>query len=177
MTEAQVQIIPRILDESARAHEAKIAYVTMGPQRSLEKLRQRLGKESAGYVRTLEAWSSRYDWQATARAWDDQQAAALSADASAKYRADLEKHRTEASDAGAALYTVSGQLIKAINAALAGPRKIEGKDGKIYTIHSIEMNASTFSIAARAMSVALDLRAHSLGVDRILASLEGEDEE
>jgi hypothetical protein len=154
----------------------KVAYVTMGPDRSLEKLRQKIGKNTS-YTRQLAEWSSQYDWMATARAWDDQQAAAALVHAANKYRADLEAHRKKASDAGQALYTVAGQLLKQVSAALSGPRKIKGEDGKVYTLHGIDLNANSFSVAAKAMQVALDLEAHALSIDKLLPALTNDDSE
>lgn len=171
-----ISTIERLPEESNRAFAARIEYVTMGPDRSLDKTRQRLGK-SAGYTRQLQEWSTRYGWASTAAGWDNQQAAVALRIASEKYRADLEKHRSEASEAGHALYVVAGQLIRSINEILGRPKKIKGEDGKIYTVHNIDLNANTFSIAARAMQTALDLKAHALNVDKLLPSLASEDEE
>lgn len=159
--------LPRLPDESARAYQARVEYVTMGPQRSQDAVSQKLGKSRQLMYR----WASQYDWAGSARQYDEQIAYITIQEAQAKYRADLEAHRKKASDAGQALYAVAGQLITAINKALAGPRKIRDKDGKEYTLHSIDLNANTFSIAARAMQAALDLEAHALAVDVLLPKL------
>lgn len=58
--------IPRLPDESARAYAARVDYVTAGPGRSLEKLQQKIGKNTS-YVRQLSEWSSRYGWVESAR--------------------------------------------------------------------------------------------------------------
>ena len=47
--------LPRLPDESARAYAARVEYVTMGPQRSLETVRQKLGKSRE----LMERWSSK----------------------------------------------------------------------------------------------------------------------
>lgn len=172
MAEKPTIELPRLENESARAYAARVEYVTMGAGRSLEKLSQKSTKN----IQLFKRWSVQYGWVASAEKYDAEVSYLTVQEAQEKYRADLEAHRTQANEAGQALYTVAGQLIKAINAALAGPRKIEGKDGKIYTIHSIEMNANTFSIAARAMQTALDLKAHALGVDKLLPSLTDDSE-
>lgn len=168
----QPSTIERLPDESAKAYQARVEYVTMGPQRSQEAVSQRLGKSRQLMYR----WATRYDWTATARAWDDQQAAALQAEAAAQYRADLAAHRKRAGDASQALYAVAGQLITAINKALAGPRQIRGDDGKVYTLHSIELTANTFQIAAKAMQTSLDLEAHKLGIDQLMPQLTDDSE-
>lgn len=164
--------LPRIDGESSRAYAARIEYITAGPNRDLRTIAQKLNKS----LTIVGRWSSQYGWVEEAAKYDQTVYTLAAQDASDKYRADLEKHREEAREAGHALYAVSGQLIKAINQALAGPKKIKGEDGKIYTIHNIELNANTFSIAARGMQTALDLKAHALGVDKLLPSLEAEDQ-
>lgn len=171
--------LPRIEGESARAYAARVEYCTMGAGRSLEKLRGRSG-EGSGIPRrfnTLAEWSTRFNWGESAKQYDEQIHYLTIQDAAEKYRTDLEAHRKKASEAGQALYAVAGQLIRAINTALAGPKKIKGEDGKMYTLHAIDLTSSTFSIAARAMQTALDLEAHALGVDKILPSLGADDSE
>jgi hypothetical protein len=168
--------IERLPEESSKAYAARVEYVTAGPQRSLDRLRQNYGKTTA-YTRQLEVWSARYDWAATARAWDDQQAAAAIQAAAEQYRADLEAHRKKAMDAGQGLYSVAGQLLKKLNSALASPRQIKGEDGLFYTLHGIDFNAAVLTTVSRALQTALDLEAHALGVDKLLPSLEADDSE
>lgn len=62
-------------DETSKSHDAFAVYLSLGPNRSLEKTRQELGRPE-GYVRHLEAWSCKYEWVERARsfdAWDLQQ--------------------------------------------------------------------------------------------------------
>jgi hypothetical protein len=174
MPDTALSIIPRLDDETPRAHAAKVAYVTAGPGRSLDKLRQQIGNRS---VRYLEQWSARFDWAATARAWDDQQAAAVARDASDAYRADLEAHRKVSMDTGKVLHAVASNLLSQVNNALTSPRRIEGKDGKWYTLHGVELTSNSLAVASRAMLAALDLQAHALGVDRILTGLTDDSEQ
>lgn len=58
--------------ESPAAHAALLAYLELGPERSLARLSAQLGRP-AGYVRHLERWSSRYGWASRAAAWDEHQ--------------------------------------------------------------------------------------------------------
>lgn len=165
--------IERLPDESPRAYQARVEYVTAGPDRSTAKVGQRLGKSKD----LMDRWSARYDWAATARAWDDQQVAAAIQEAADQYRADLEAHRKKAMEAGQGLYMVAGQLLKKLNAALASPKQIKGEDGKMYTLHGIDFTAATLTTVSRALQTSLDLEAHALGVDRLLPSLEADDSE
>jgi hypothetical protein len=56
----------RLDGESARAFEAFGLYRDLGPQRSLAKVRQELGKSRG----LLERWSSRHAWVQRAALWD-----------------------------------------------------------------------------------------------------------
>ena len=56
-------------NESAKAYEAARTYFEMGASRSLEVVRRKLGKSKE----ICERWSSKYDWVARARAYDDHQ--------------------------------------------------------------------------------------------------------
>lgn len=62
--------------ESARAFEAFEVYCELGARRSLELVRQEIGRRSAIKTskRHLETWSARWDWVERARAWDEHEA-------------------------------------------------------------------------------------------------------
>ena len=158
--------------ESAQAYEAACAYFGMGADRNLSAVAQKCNKS----ISLMGRWSSAHGWTERAREYDAALAKEASAAHTARYLADLEAHRKRSMEAGSALYTVAGQLIKQLNYALSQPRKIEGKDGKTYTIHSVELNANTFAVAARGITAALDLEAHALGIDKLLPEL-GDDSE
>jgi hypothetical protein len=156
--------------ESAQAYQAACAYFEMGADRSTANVAQRLSKSKA----LMDRWSALHAWVDRSREYDQALAQEASAQHTTRYLQDLEAHRKKASDAGQALYTVAGQLIKQLNHALNQPRYVEGKDGKRYTLHGVDLTAGTFAIAARAMQTALDLEAHALGVDKLLPTLDGE---
>lgn len=169
-----VSTIERLPEESARAFQARVEYVTAGPDRSTAKVGQKLGKTKD----LMDRWSARFDWSATARAWDDQQAAAALQEAAAAYRRDLEDHRKRYGDAGKSLWQVAARLLQELNTIIATPpRTIEGKDGRIYKIPGIELTPATLTIASRAMTIAADLEAHALRLGDILPKLDqGADE-
>lgn len=60
----------RLEKETARAYRAFCVYRDMGAERSLSKVRDKLGKKS-GYDRQLQEWSSQHRWVDRARAYDD----------------------------------------------------------------------------------------------------------
>ena len=145
MTTTPATVIPRLADESAKAHAAKVTYVTAGTQRSLEKLRQQIGTRS---VRYLELWSAAHDWGATARAWDDQQAAAVEQHARTTYIADLDDHRVRYGLTGKALHA---KAVKAL--ALLDPATM------------------TMPQIVAAVATAADLEAHALRIGELLPRL------
>lgn len=61
-------------DESEKAYHVFTAYLALGPDRSHEKVRQKLGK-SSGYTRQIEKWSSPFEWSKRAAAYDAAQRA------------------------------------------------------------------------------------------------------
>lgn len=161
--------IERLPEESNRAYAARVEYVTAGPQRSLDDVAQKWNKSRS----LLARWSTQYDWAATARAWDDQQAAMAMQEASEAYRRDLEDHRKRYGDAGKALYQVAAQLLTQLS-KIAGqpPKVIEGKDGKPYKIPGIDLTPTTLTVASRAMTIAADLEAHALRIGDLLPKLD-----
>ena len=56
--------------ETAKSYQVFCRYRDMGSDRSLEKARLSLGKNS-GYLRHLHEWSSKYKWVSRANAYDD----------------------------------------------------------------------------------------------------------
>jgi hypothetical protein len=66
--------LPRLDGEHAKAHAALVAYATLGPGRSLDKLVETWVGEACPPTRrraTLADWSIRFDWQERVAAYDD----------------------------------------------------------------------------------------------------------
>jgi hypothetical protein len=164
--------IPQENDETARAYAARVIYLTMGPSRSLEKIRG----QSVGNVRvtnrlaTLEEWSVRYNWVESSRRYDQILSDITIQEAAATYRKDLEEHRAKTMKAGGDLFTVAQALLVQCGRAIRG-QQIEGKDGKLYTIPAMELTPTTLATAARALTTALDLEAHALRIADLLPKL------
>jgi len=158
---ATITTIPRLEGESNRAYEMRVRYVTMGPQRSIDKVGAQEGNKRASG--RITQWSQQFDWAATARAWDDQRAAEVSAQAAADYRARLEQHRADAAKYGEALCGVAVAML----AQLSSVSK------------QIDYSPAALATIARALTTGLDLRAHALDLDRLMPSLtprgEGDD--
>jgi hypothetical protein len=148
-------------------------YVLMGPQRSLEKLRQKYNRNTS-YIRQLGEWSMKYGWVSSAEKYDSEVAYLTVQEAAEQHRADLASHREKAMTSAKNLMALAGGLTRIMGDALTQPRKVEGKDGKVYTLHKVVVDANTLTTISRALQTALDLEAHSLGVDKLLPSLEGD---
>lgn len=153
---ADISTIERLPDESAKAYQARIEYVTMGPERSTAKVGQRLGKTKD----LMDRWSSRHDWQATARAWDNQQAAALQAHAAEQYRADLADYRKRYSELGKGLWQAAAVLA----ARLA-------KEAR-----TMDLGPGALALAANAAKTAADLEALALRVEHLLNNEPGHEQ-
>jgi hypothetical protein len=164
-TSATIEI-PRLPDESSRAYEARVSYVTMGPARSIDAVTQKWNKSRSLFAR----WSEQYGWVDSARLYDEQQAFLTIQEAAATYRKDLEEHRTKTMKAGGDLFTVAQALLVQCGRAIRG-QQIEGKDGKLYTIPAMELTPTTLATAARALTTALDLEAHALRIADLLPKL------
>lgn len=163
--------IPRLPDESSRAYDARVAYVTMGPQRSIDKLAagQKRGN-GASRNRQLQEWSAQYGWVESARQYDEQVAFLSIQDAATQYRADLEEHRQRYQKAGRDLFTVASGLLAQCARAVRG-EVIEDKHGNRHTIPAMELSPATVATAMRALTTAADLEAHALRLAEILPKL------
>lgn len=161
--------IDRLPNERAERYEARVAYITAGPDRSLAHTGQKLGKS----VALMERWSAADDWTTHAARYDETVFTLAAQEAAEQYRADLEDHRRRYGDAGKALYQVAAQLLKQLS-QIAGqqPRTVEGKDGRTYKIPGIELTPATLTVASRAMTIAADLEAHALRIGDILPKLD-----
>jgi hypothetical protein len=142
--------LPRIEGESAKAYQARQEYVLMGAGRSLESVRQRLGKSKE----LMERWSSRYGWVDSARAYDEQVSYLTVQDAAEAYRADLLDYRKRYGDMGKALYGSAAKMLKKINASLDNG--------------SIPIGPSALLTVLNAAKTAADLEALSLRVESLL---------
>lgn len=65
-----MRIWERLKGEGTRAFAAFCVYRDLGPTRSMPKATARMGRK-ATYTRQLEKWSSRWNWVARAKAYDE----------------------------------------------------------------------------------------------------------
>lgn len=166
MPDAPAITIPRLPGERAERHEARVAYLTAGADRSLRGVAQKLNKS----LTLIGRWSVSDGWDEQARAYDSTLANLAARAAAERYLADLAAHGERSRKTAGDLYAVASGLLGQCARAVRGER-IEGKDGKIYTIPAMELTPSTLATAMRGLVAALDLEAHALGVDKLLGSL------
>ena len=151
--------------ESARAYAAFVAYCGMGADRSLDKLRQQIGKKAA-YTRQLEEWSGLHDWQARVRLYDAAAIAERAAALDATRRQAVEQFRQEIIEDQAALRA----LWRSAANKLAG--RLRSLDE--HAIETPQLSGLLRAVAALA-DATTNQKAAALGVDDVLKHLENLD--
>lgn len=150
--------------ESAKAYASFVEYLALGRDRSLEKLRQKLGKKT---VRHFETWSSANDWVTRAADYDAQMAKeTMAAQSEANVTEEIEKFRARARDTMIACYSHGLQLLAVLKPAIANidPMKLKPSE-----------TASLTRTAIAAVEAGINGEAVMIGVDRLLESLNGKD--
>jgi hypothetical protein len=144
--------IPRLgPHERGERYEARLQYILMGPNRSLDHLAQKLTKST----RLLKRWSSEDHWVDHATTYDNEMAQSAIREAAAAYRKDLEEHRERYSKSGKALHAVAVEMLARLRANTSG----------------IEYTQSAISQVSRALVAAADLEAHALRLGDLLPRL------
>jgi len=151
--------------ESSPAYQAACRYFNqaMGARSSA-----RVGVELGKSTTLMDRWCAVNQWVVRAKGYDRLLAIEAQQTREAAYGQEVAHHRGRAREASNALYVVAGQLTKAINQLLLNPKVIIDQDGVEHPMHSIEINANTLAIAARAIQTSLDLEAHALGIDILM---------
>jgi hypothetical protein len=165
--------LPRLENERPERYEARVNYILMGGDRSLEGVRQKIGK---GSVRRIEQWSAEDHWVEQAARYDQMVYTVAAQGQATKYRADLEAHREKAMTSAKNLLALANGLTRLYADALQQPQKIKGADGKTYTLHKIAVDTNTLTTISKATVASLDLEAHALGIDTILGKLDDDSE-
>jgi hypothetical protein len=168
MTQSSTIELPRLEHERPERYEARVNYILMGADRSLEAVSQKLAKS----VPLMKRWSAEDHWVEHAARYDATVYTVAANDASDQYRADLAAHRDRAMTSAKNLLALANGLTRIYADALQQPQKIKGEDGHIYTLHRITVDTTTLTTIARATVASLDLEAHALGVDTALSRLD-----
>ena len=167
MTTTPAIEIPRLPNERNERYEARVLYLTMGADRSLDAVRRKVGKSKE----LIERWSTQNGWVALARAYDDALAQRAVAAHQAEYLAALEKHRKsvlkDADDLTTMLNAYQAQTVRAIT----GRRVVEAGTGDVYYIPEIEITGAAIPAIVRGRIAVADLRAHALDIPRLQAAL------
>lgn len=166
MTTATATIeLPRLDNERAERYEARVTYVTMGPNRSLEAVGQRLGKSRV----LMERWSTADNWVDFATTYDNQVAQLVITQATEQYRADLEDHRKRYKQVGDDLYKLARALMVRIS------RQLDASGGKATALKDDDV-APALRTLAGVLTTAADLEAHALRLEELLPRLTNDSE-
>ena len=147
--------IPRLEGETARAYDARLQYLLMGPQRSIDKVSgaQKEGKRSSRY---LFSWSERFNWVEHARRYDDAVASLTVHRATTEYQEQLENQRREAFSLGSEMLNASRAMLADI---MARRQQMDYRPGDL-------------AIVAKVAMAGLEARSHALNIDRLMQMLE-----
>jgi hypothetical protein len=149
--------IPRLPGERAERHEARVRYLTMGADRNLRGLAQKLNKS----LTLVGRWSAEDGWDEQARNYDSTLATLAAQAHTAEYQRAIEQQRAEASKIGGELIATGRTLIGEV---------VRRRD-------AMEYKPSDLAVAVKAILAGFDLRAHALDLDKLLpALLEGRDD-
>lgn len=109
-------IYEKLESETAKAYEAFCMYRDMGPTRTLERLREKIG----GSGRHLQTWSYTHDWIKRVEVYDTEQEAIarqiLEEENRESYREKLRKYRQEDEEIGNALRATAVIVLKKFRA-------------------------------------------------------------
>lgn len=151
--------VPRLDGETPRAYAARVEYLTMGAQRSIDKVAYQKGIKAGSRSSTLLEWSRQFNWVEHAARYDQALAAVAVAEHAEQYRQELEEHRQRYQKAGQALYGVAISMLSQLRAA------------------PVEYTPAALSTIARALTTAGDLEAHALRIADLLPKLDRHDSE
>lgn len=154
-------LLEQLPDESGRAFNALSRYAEMGTERSLEKLRQDLGK-NASYTRQLELWSAKYQWQDRVRSYDAVMAELAQKQASEEYLAQVKEHRDRYRQTGKELHALARVLLGRVATAMQNDELPP-------------MNVATLNTLVRCIQLSGNIEAHALSLDRLLPLLDADD--
>lgn len=132
-------------DESAKAYQAFEVYRDYGPDRSLTRLSRDHGKSIA----TVTEWSTRHDWQARVRAFDEyvaSRAADKAVESAASIRARQAKHAQAIQLRAMQKFAVAtpddmsiGEATRAFQVGAEVERKVMGIDEKVLVLRRDEV--------------------------------------
>lgn len=111
----------RLPGETDKAFAAFRKYMKLGPDRSIRKLGRKCGKWRA----TFEKWSSKYQWQERAAAFDDHLTQIQQTEIEEHQRKDARKWADRLEQHRETRFRIGTLLLKRAEAALRGKRKLE----------------------------------------------------
>jgi hypothetical protein len=140
--------LPQYENESPQAYEARVLYVTLGINRTIKQVAERLGKHHSQLAR----WSTVHGWLECARQYDETILNLEVQQRSAEYKKQIELHRIESATVGDELLVLGRAMASEIMSRMS---KMRYKPSDLQT-------------AVKAILYGMDLKAHALELDRVL---------
>jgi hypothetical protein len=147
MSDVKIEL-PQYENETIQAYEARVLYVCMGPERSILKAAEQLGKHRS----QLGRWSMLHGWIECAKQYDEMMASIQIQQKSAEYRAQISEHRQQAMVLGGELMDMGRAMATEI----------------MQRMSNMHYKPSDLQTAVKAILYGMDMRAHALELDRIL---------
>ncbi len=151
-------------DETAKAYAAFCLYRDLGTERSLEKVRQKVGKRS-GYIRQLERWSSRYAWPRRSKGYDAHLELLARRGREAAYMNDMEAMRQRQKKLSLATFNAAISLLhkaterlQALDAADIDPGKLPAYFRAAAAVAEMATNAEAVALGLHELMSLLDVR-------------------
>lgn len=136
--------IPRLDGESIKAYESRVAYITMGHNRSLERVQQKYNRSNT--KSRIGQWSSKYDWVEHAKRYDETLASLAARRKAQLYIEDVEKYQKQYKQTGEALLVMGLKLLK----------RFEDN------INTLELTPQAMNALIRLIALSAELRANAL---------------
>lgn len=154
--------------ESPQAYAAKVAYITMGASRSIDKVSVQMGGKRGSRSSRMHEWSSQHGWVAAAEVYDQVMAQRAAAEAAEAYMANLAEYRQRYGQAGTKMHKVGTILMDRCIAILEAP-PVKDKEGN--EVVAMPMNAATLKTAIATILAGADLEALGLQLEDLLPRL------
>jgi hypothetical protein len=140
--------LPQYENESPQAYEARVLFVTMGINRTIRKVAEKLGKHPSALGR----WSMLHGWLECAKQYDETVLNLEVQQRSHEYRQAIAAHRSEAIEVGDELLVLGRSMAKEI----------------MQRMSKMRYKPSDLQTAVKAILYGMDLKAHALELDRLL---------
>lgn len=142
-------------DETAKAYNAFMIYKNLGPERTIDKVRQKLGRPER-YLSQLQTWSTKHNWVERAEAWDKE----VFQEADQEYRENLKGEIRDMMNRHGGLSKAVQDLLEPIIEELKGI-SVEKLIPEDPTLEDVLQATSTISLALQ-RAIPLERESHDV---------------